>query len=205
MVAINTRLIRVPVGESLRTIALRELGDVFRWPELIEINQLRPPYIIESINPDDRLANTVMWGDTLLIPVGNPLVVEQLPAEIYGTDMALIGGYIDASTGDYLLIAGAANLKQALINRLQTALNELITHPGYGSNIDTALGMKIVPIVEMMVSGYILRCLKQEPRIDTINSINSTVDGDALNYAVEVTPVNSNSTLDLNLVYAMPR
>ena len=68
--ATRTRTAPILVGDSLRRIALRELGDALRWIDLATVNQLRPPYIIDSVNPADRQRATLIYGDSIQIPIG---------------------------------------------------------------------------------------------------------------------------------------
>ena len=205
MAAVNTRQTRVPAHSTLRTIAREQLGDALRWHEIADINKLKPPYVIESINPANRKPHTVVWGDVINIPIGSPVAVAQTPEEVYGTDVALSKKRITLTSGDYVLSSGRENLLQAVRHRLDTCLTELITHPEYGANISVALGMKMMPVVVMMVSGYIKRALRQEPRIASIDAIKNKVDGDVLYFDISFTPVFSNSPVDLNLVYTLQR
>lgn len=202
MATLGTKSVKVLIGESLRTIALRELGDAMRWVELADINNLRPPYIVESINGLDRLKNTVIWGDSIIVPIGTAAAISQSPVDILGKDVELSGGEFMFLNGDLSTLSGADNLRQALKHRINTDIDELITHPDYGCNASVAIGMGVVPIVAMMLAGYIQRALKQEPRIATIDNIKAASSGDAINIDVSVTSVGDNTAVDLNLVFA---
>lgn len=59
----SVRQIRVLRNDTLERIAQRELGNALRWPEIVILNKLKPPYI------DDTSADHVkVPGDTLLVP-----------------------------------------------------------------------------------------------------------------------------------------
>lgn len=84
-----TRWALVQPGDSLRLIALRELGDALRWIELANINQLRPPYIIESLDPNERQRATLLWGERIAVPLGKVTEAVQIAEDVLGTDAAL--------------------------------------------------------------------------------------------------------------------
>ena len=201
----STRIVRVNVGDSLRTIALRELGSGLRWVELAEINQLRPPYIIESVNAADRRRGTLIFGDPIRIPVGNVQTVAQTPEDVYGVDVDLSGGLINLAAGDYAPIGGGPNLRQALAHRLKTAVGEMLAHPEYGCNAHAVLGMKNMPVIVLMIGGYVRRALQAEPRVAFILEVSPRADGDAVHVFASVQPVSENSPVDLNLSFVVPR
>jgi phage baseplate assembly protein W len=205
MALTSTRLTRVEVGDSLRTIAKRELGSGLRWVELAELNQLRPPYIVDSIHAADRKRGTLISGDPIRLPVGAIQSAAQTPEDVYGVDVDLSGGDINVANGDYLQIGGGPNLKQALSHRLKTAVGELLAHPDYGCNAHAMLGMKNMPVVVLMVGGYVRRALQAEPRVAFIKEVSPRADGDIVHVFASVQPVSENSPVDLNLAFVVPR
>lgn len=59
-------------GDTIHTLALRLLGDVQRFVDLILLNNLAPPYIVAD--GAEKPANTIAWGEYINIPadaVGN--------------------------------------------------------------------------------------------------------------------------------------
>lgn len=201
MEVIQTRSIRIGIGESLRTIAARELSDPSRWIELAELNQLRPPYIIESIDPSERIRGTLIFGDMIRIPLGRISRAPQSAEDVLGSDVHLSSGEIQIGGGDYALVSSHENLKQALAHRIKTSLGELITHPDYGCNANVAIGMKIRSLSVLMLAGYVRRAILSEPRVARLNILAPRVRGDAVEIYANVTPAASNSPFDLNLVF----
>lgn len=200
-----TRAAPILVGDSLRRIALRELGDALRWWELADINQLRPPYIIDSVDPADRQRATLIYGDFIRVPVGAVTESVQTPADLFGLDCVLADGYIQpAATGDWATLAGSDNLTQALGHRLKTERGDLLGHPTYGSQIPLALGLRNLYTVQLMVIGFARQALKQDPRIATVHHVTTVPAGDSLRVRARIQPVARNEPLDLNLVFPFP-
>lgn len=204
--ATATRTAPILVGDSLRRIALRELGDALRWIELAEVNQLRPPYIIDSVNPGDRLRATLIYGDTIRIPMGKVTDSVQLPQDVLGIDCALPQGQLQPTeTGDWLPIAATENLAQALCHRVKTPLGDLLAHPDYGSQVTSCLGLKNLNVIQLMAIGFVRKALAQDPRVAEVSSVQSAAPGDQLHVAAKIQSVVRNAALDLNLVFPFER
>lgn len=201
-----TRNAPILVGDSLRRIALRELGDALRWIELAEVNQLRPPYIIDSVNPADRQRATLIYGDPIRIPIGKVADSVQLPQDVLGIDCALPQGQLQAdAAGDWLPISAAANLAQALSHRVKTPLGDLLAHPDYGSQVTLCLGLKNLNVIQLMAIGFVREALAQDPRVDAVSSVQSAAPGDQLRIAAHIQATGTNAALDLNLVFPIER
>lgn len=68
-----TRSVRTEVigtGDDIYTLARRLLGNVQRFVDLVILNDLEAPYIVA--NSAARPANTLAWGDRILIPATEP-------------------------------------------------------------------------------------------------------------------------------------
>ena len=70
-------------------------------------------------------------------------------------------------------VSRAANLVQALIMRLQTEAGELagLGHPDYGSKHHRLIGEPNVESNRNLIKLYVLECLRQEPRLQSIDSV----------------------------------
>lgn len=201
------RRIRVGVGDTLRALAARELGDAGRWVEVASLNGLRPPYIVASVNPADRLPYTLIYGDWLRLPVAATARRTRVYAEdLFGIDMRLESdGSLGIENGDFAVIAGRPNLGQALRLRLKTPLGELLMHHGYGCNVSQVLGMKLIPVVELLARGFIARALGAEPRVQQVIRLVTAARGDVLAVNTAVVGVSENTPVDLNLAYPLER
>lgn len=197
-----TRAAPILVGDSLRRIAMRELGDALRWIDLAEVNQLRPPYIIDSVDPADRQPATLVYGDSIRIPLDSVVQSIQLPQDVLGIDCALPQGQLTVTdSGDWATIAAESNLAQALGHRLKTPVGDLLAHPAYGCQIRTALGLRNITVIQLMAIGFVRKAIKQEPRVAQTVKVQTTPIGETLFIASQVKPVNRNSLTDFNLVF----
>lgn len=195
----RVRQARVEPGDSLRTIASRELGNPLRWAELIVINDLTLPFVVPSARPEDRLPNTLIWGDPILVPWGSNARAPT-PKSNLGVDLDLSEGALQARLGDLGTVEARDNMIQALRHRVMTLRNELVAYPAYGSSARLALGLANGPFLEVLASGWVYEALQEEPRVAVIDAVTASAAGDALNIAARVTLVGDNSPTDLNLV-----
>lgn len=202
--ALHTRWAVVQPGDSLRRIALRELGDALRWIELANINQLRPPYLVESLNSADRQRATLVWGDRIAIPLGKVTEAVSLADDVLGRDAALLQGRLAAtSAGDWAVMAGDANFRQALAHRLKTPTGDLPAHPAYGCDSLAILGLRNVRAMQMLLIGFVRRAIAMDPRAARVDQAQTAAQGDQLRLRVRVTPVDRNTPTDLNLVFPL--
>jgi len=124
---------------------------------------------------------------------------------IWGKDVRLFGRDLRVSpSGDIDSVVSLDNLAQAIRHRLTTERGFLPYDPTYGINLALFLGRKNTLEKQEMLKLAIIDALKEESRIQNINSIVITSDPDkpdSLNASVTVTPIISNDNLTLNLIY----
>ena len=205
-----TRVIHIHSGDSLRTIALRELGDAMRWGEIARLNALRPPYIIASADPVDRERGTAIWGDTLQMPVGFADRAPLEPDVLYGRDVSLLGGDLKAEGGDWSLVEGTDNLNAALQRRVMTPTGDLLPHAKFGCDAHKVLGFKLKPIAALLGAGHVKTALMHDPRVQTVQKIQLNDedgvimtpddDGDVARFTAQILPIHGTDAVDLNLV-----
>lgn len=200
--AVKTKTVTVEIGDSLRRLAVRHLGDASRWVEIAEVNALRPPYIVESIRAEDRLPATRIFGDTIQVPLGQAERVSSTPVDVFGIDVALSDDRaLSVEGGDYALVSGSANLGQALRHRVSTPTGDILQHADYGCSIDAVLGLKSTALAASLAAGYIKRALSAEPRVAAVTSVSASVSGNSLAISTQCMAQDRNTTLDLNFVY----
>jgi hypothetical protein len=198
----DTRWGIIQAGDTLRVIALRELGDALRWPEIAGLNELRPPYIVGSLDAADRQRGTLIWGDRLLLPTGTATTEITRYEDLYGTDIDLAGGRLTAGAGgDWALVAGGDNLVAALGRRLRTRTGDLLAHPQYGCDVAAILGFKLRPVSLLLGAGFVRRAAIADPRVERIESVTTAASGDAALFGVTVQPVGGETPATLNLVF----
>lgn len=80
---------------------------------------------------------------------------------------------VSPRANDLGAVSRKANLVQALIMRLQTETGELagLGHPNYGSKHHRLIGEPNVESNRNLIKLYVLECLRQETRLDSIESV----------------------------------
>jgi LysM repeat protein len=154
----------------------------------------------------------VQPGQTILIPssVQNNSNVKTNsssnstdPNIFLGQDLSLdaSGNLSSDDTGDMNTVAGVANLQQALSNRLDTELGELIYYPNYGNVLIDYIGTVNNSALAILSNQKISSTLLEDPRVNSITNITSTVGGDilAVNVDLEISSMSSGATFDFVL------
>ena len=80
---------------------------------------------------------------------------------------------VSPRANDVGVIGGQANMVQSLIMRLQTEQGELeaLGHPNYGSKHHRLIGEPNVESNRNLLKLHVLDCLRQEPRLESIDKI----------------------------------
>ena len=197
----KVKQVEIQQGDDLRAIALRELGNPVRWTELASLNNLRLPYITASFHAADRIAHMLLWGEQILVPWETNSARVPTPVSNFGTDIGLPAGRLSATAGgDLFTVAGGPNIVQALGHRVKTLRSEIIYHPAYGCHVSLALGMKSVPMANLMACAWVYEALVEEPRLSLVQSVDAVVQGDTLAVKAMVIGVGENTPIDFNLV-----
>lgn len=214
---VNFKQHTIRYGETIQSIAQDELGDITQWIALAQFNNLRHPYIVDTleeklVNPDHR--RTI--GDTLLIKLDNDstsnLITnlssatvfdkEEIMALALGKDLDILPlprniaspGY-DAEVfemkgdgkGGVATKRGIANLQQSLYIRLITPIGSYIGHPDYGSKVDMYLGMKNTEENATLIDIEIERTLRTDGRVKSVINNGHTISGNSYSASFTVT------------------
>lgn len=193
----------IRIGDTLPSLAQRVLGDGLRWRELVTLNQLKPPYLVSSLDPLDRLPSTVLWGDWIKVPAQAINASVVTGEEALGQDVRLDKGRLTTTNGDLNLILGGANFSQALRHRVTVPYGSFLPHPTYGCEIYSILGVGNNAVVMLLGSGFVRRALLRDPRSATIN-VGARAAGDTLAIDVQAQAVGEERVADLNLLYQLP-
>lgn len=125
--------------------------------------------------------------------------------EFWGTDIRLFNRDLRVSpSGDIELVTELDNIAQALRHRLTTEKGFLPYDSEYGLDLSLFIGRKNLVEKQELLKFAIVDAIKKEPRIQTINEIKITQDANnptRLYANVTVTPITSQETVSLNLVY----
>lgn len=188
----GVRLVETRYGDTLRQIALRELGDAGRWIELAELNELRPPYITE-----DALSRpgVLAYGASIKIPAPASIISASAePRTVYGVDLRLTGGGLGVRGGDLKLVEGVPNLVQALQHRIAVEKRELGFHPEFGCYVRTLIGASNGQVSARLAAFYVKSALIEDERVDEVPSCVAEVLGDQIRVTATVIPVSGMPT-----------
>lgn len=186
--ASGSRFVETYYGDTIQRIALRELGDASRWVEIIALNNLRPPYISDT----EAAPGVLLSGQLIRIPSATVIArAETDPDLVFGVDvqMAPSGQLQVGAGGDFEVVGGLDNFKQALRNLLATESGELIFHPGYGTKLRRIIGSVAGPTASLLAAAYARDGLANDPRVERIVTSQATVLGDTINVSVKVQPI----------------
>ena len=193
----------IRIGDTLPSLAQRVLGDGLRWRELVALNNLKPPYLVSSLDPLDRLPSTVLWGDWIKVPAQAINASVVTGEEALGQDVRLDKGRLTTTNGDLNLVLGGANFSQALRHRVTVPYGSFLPHPTYGCEIYSILGVGNNAVVMLLGSGFVRRALLRDPRSATI-TVGARAAGDTLAIDVQAQAVGEERVMDLNLLYQLP-
>jgi hypothetical protein len=176
------RRVQINFGETLQELAARELGDASLWVKIAEFNKLAPPYISA-----DGAARVARYGGTLLIPGPSVSIKpgKTSAEDIFGKDIALPKGVLTDTNGDFSIIAGRENLKQALEHLIRTDEGELIFHSTYGCKAGRLRGEKKDPANVLLIRSYLKSAALGDDRVQSILNESATPNGDSV--TVEIT------------------
>lgn len=193
----------VRIGDTLPSLAQRVLGDGLRWRELVALNNLKPPYLVSSLDPLDRLPSTVLWGDWIKVPAQAINASVVTGEEALGQDVRLDKGRLTTTNGDLNLVLGGANFSQALRHRVTVPYGSFLPHPTYGCEIYSILGVGNNAVVMLLGAGFVRRALLRDPRSASI-TVGARAAGDTLAIDVQAQAVGEERVTDLNILYQLP-
>lgn len=210
----------ISYGDTVQSIAQQHFGDMSKWMELVEFNNLRYPYIVDTM--EEKLQNKDQLktvGDTLLIKAQSDAqsdLISQLrrvsdfdQEEIYalalGKDLDLLplpkefgapgwdSEILELKANEQGSIAtarGIENLKQALYVRVITPLGSYVGHPRYGSNIHLYLGKKNTEENAALLDIEIERTLRTDGRVTQVEFTGHRIFQNSYSASFKVTSIS---------------
>jgi hypothetical protein len=175
-------------GDTLQRISARELGDAGQWGNLIEYNNLVPPYLTDD--PADVGPGVLLTGSQILVPASQPVVSTTTdPTAVFQTDVLLQKGLLQATNGDFSTASGVENFGQALKNNVETPRGALLWHTSYGSLCRQAVGTINGPTQALLVESFATSSIETDPRVQEVSEAIASISGDALSISLTVVPV----------------
>lgn len=183
------RLVEIRYGDTLQKIAARELGEASRWRDLITINKLEYPYL--TGDPSAVTANVRLYGSQIAVPSASNTTNSEIdPNAVFGVDIKLDGGLLlDDGNGDFSIVSGRENYKQAIENRIATRRQELIFHLPYGCDIQALLGTVEGPTATILAAQYAKEAVEADDRTESVTTATATTVGDATTVNIVAVPV----------------
>jgi phage baseplate assembly protein W len=177
----NYRLVQTNWGDDLSSVANRELGDANRWPELIWLNELVPPYITNEASA--VINGVILAGELIKVPSALGVYAESdTNGQVYERDCFLVNKLLQVDEfGDFAIVSGVDNLKQQLTHAINTPRGQLRRHPDYGCLIWRLQGTVNGPTAGILGAKYVKSTLLADYRISSVESASSDVDGDRVN------------------------
>ncbi len=188
---VGLRKVAINRDDTLRLIALRELGDASKWTMLAQMNNLLPPYIVNDISQVTS-TRVLVAGSLISIPGPTPPPTGVSDEDsVLGTDFQLVRGMlVGDGTGDIGTVSSYANLQQALEHRLRTRKRELIAHPAYGNRVFEVLGQGAGPVAEQLSAAWAESCIRSDPRVTDASNVTATLTGDTIAIAGNAIPTD---------------
>ncbi len=191
----NVRYAEVRYGDTLRSIALREMGNASKWLDLVVLNDLKPPYV-----SDLAALGVLAYGEQIKIPSPSSTVSAAIDAAyVYGVDVLVTKRKLNVENGDLAVVSGVANLSQALSHRVVVEKRELAYHPSFGCHVRSLLGRMNGPSAAQLAAFYVKSSLLEDYRVRDVLSCVADVVGDQILINANVQPI-SGKAVELKLV-----
>ena len=200
---------KIVQGDTLRGIAVRFVKDGGRWTELVSLNGLDYPYIVDTTAEVPPGKKVLVPGDVITLPlaakVSGNQVIPQKPsdlASILGTDISVSadGRLTLDPSGDLVPVSGVRNLEQALRGRLLTERGRLPLHPTYGSDIKEVLGQEASRATVAMAGLEAQKSVLEDPRITRVTDGATTFESTVLDVKFSAFVIGQDEPIPQNLV-----
>lgn len=207
-------------GDTVQALSQQYLGDANRWVELVLLNQLDYPFIVDTIRDSSTPPNVLAVGDTILIPVASGTDIDyettfQLRDDyerILGEDIAIFdsntsisltedfGGIFQPDTnGDLKTVRGVQNLQQAIMLRFCIPYGSLLHHPTYGSKLFSLFGSAGTYGNAQKIKIEIQRIVLSDLRVKDINIDSFTITNGVAEVSMSITPIGIQDIINMNI------
>ena len=210
-------------GDTLQKIAFYKLGDMSKWTDIRDINNLEYPYIVNT--PEEKLKNInhlLSVGDYIYLPeyqrdvnkeTINNLQVnsydkEQMYDTVLGRDLGVSVDfnclsndsnailYSDNNT-DLATKVGADNVYQSLIMRIFTRKGALLLHPNYGGNFVDYIGKPLTPTNIKLAESELSRIITTDSRISDCTVNSEQLSSNSVSFVADIKLKDENKLISL--------
>lgn len=204
----------VHVGEDIRSLAARLLGDRNQWHTLVLLNDLRAPYISTTsgtnlLAPGDEVLYPGSAADTAMINTASTNnQAEDYLASAYGRDLLLTSEEASGGTdltdisvnsrGDLTTVIGLDNVDQAIKIKFSTEQGELTVHPTFGTRFP--IGNKATEGSFTSFRVNALATFASDPRISAVERLEFVSSGDVLAVKANLQLADSKQSLNMSFV-----
>lgn len=165
----------IRAGETIRTIAQRQLKDEALANNIIQYNRMLDAYTKANGRP-------LLPGDEILIPVldaGNEKVYSSREDDYYFTDLKLSSDNdLILENNDLTLVNKEDNLSQAIRNRVLTEKGSARNMLSYG--LPVLIGGSVNNRTSAFLAMHTKEQLLRDPRIASVQSVQILVNGDQI-------------------------
>ena len=119
-------------------------------------------------------------------------------SDVFGVDIDSTWSFAD---GDLQLVRGESNLAQAIVNRLSTDWDFYLEfYNTYGGRLYEHFGDFNIPTIHEYIQIEVDSILRQDPRIQDIQSTVNKISKDAVECKLNIKPFGSDEILTMNLI-----
>jgi len=188
----------VKKDDNLGKIAVRQLGDYTRFPEIAKLNNLKMSDFLlegmvgEKIKLPER-GETIFNNPNNLVYYFNPQTAQinnSLEQEILGTDIPLdeIRDFVVDNSGDFAVLTPINTFVDNVTDILSYPIGTLPLYPDWGLTFDIG---KLNNMNEKVIFQKIRNAAKYDPRVKNVNVYPEEilVEGDKISFKISVSPI----------------
>lgn len=137
---------------------------VHQDPDLLQTIVLKTGQIIHLNEIPSPASSNVMNNQQ------NTLFVDTLGTDIKIDDNGIIE-LAESGSGDLLTVSGISNVKQAIMSKILTPYNSIVTLPNYGNKSFAFIGDYYRPSFVSKIRGTVIECVLSDYRVNAISNI----------------------------------
>lgn len=208
------------IEDTVQQLAQRYLKDANRWMEIVLINDLEYPFIVNETRNEKTSKKVICVGEEIIIPIEmeyaiDTMTKQQIKADYdraLGEDISVLshqrevdlleGGIAEltsTSKGDLKTVKGLKNLQQAIILRLATPKGSLLHHPNYGCDVYKYLGERDTYSSRTKIRIEIEKAVKCDYRVQDCEIETFTVHDGIVNVSLIITPIGIMDIIELQI------